>query len=221
MSQKIWIMGFVLTGCILMALVDGSSMDYVSKAVFKISTFISLPLIFSKWIGHISLRSLFIVKLTLLKTAFGLGLILYGLILILFIGLGSFFDLSMVSGILDKNFTAGTLNFLPVALYIALINSFIEEFFFRGFAYLCLKRVSTEGLATWFSALCFSFYHLFLMAGLVEFSLYLSAIVVLVFAGVLFNRLDRASNSLYPSWLLHGFANLGLNTIGFILLKIL
>jgi len=221
MSQKKWIMGFVLVGCILMALVDGSSMDYVTKAGLKISTFIILPLIYSTWIGHISYRSLFTIKFSQLKTALGLGLILYVLILILFACLRTFFDLSMVSGILDRNFTAGSLNFLPVALYIALINSFIEEFFFRGFAYLCLKRVSSESLASWFSALCFSFYHLFLMAGLFDISLYLSAIVVLVFAGFLFNRLDQASNSLYPSWLLHGFANLGLNTIGFFLLKIL
>lgn len=221
MSQKKWIMSFVISACILMAVVDGSAMDYVTKAVLKIATFTSIPLIYSKWIGKISLRSLFKIKGRQLKTAFGLGVILYGLILVLFYGLGSFFDLSMVSGILDRNFVSGTLTFLPVALYIALINSFIEEFFFRGFAYLCLERVSSRRLATWFSALSFSLYHLFLMAGLFELSLYLLAIAILAVAGLLFNRLDQASETIMPSWLLHAFANWGINTIGFILLKIL
>ncbi len=221
MSQKKWIMSLVIGGCILMAVVDGSSMDYVTKALLKISTFISIPLIYSKWIGTISLRSLFKIKGRQLKTAFVLGLILYGSILVLYYGLKSTFDFSMVSGILDRNFGSGTLAFLPVALYIALINSFIEEFFFRGFAYLCLKKVSSQRLANWFSAGCFSLYHVFLMAGLFELPLYLSAIAILVVAGVLFNRLDHTSASIMPSWLLHAFANWGINTIGFILLKII
>lgn len=220
MSQKKWIMSLVIGGCILMAVVDGSAMDYVSKAVLKIATFISIPMIYSQWIGKTSLRFLFKIKGSQLMTAFGLGILLYGLILVLYYGLGSVFDLSMVSGILDRNFGSGTLNFLPIALYIALINSFIEEFFFRGFAYLCLKKVSSQRLATWFSALSFSLYHLFLMAGLFELSLYLSAIAILVIAGLLFNRLDQTNESITPSWLLHAFANWGINTIGFILLRI-
>lgn len=214
-------MGFVLVACILMAIVDGSSMDYVTKAILKQGTFISFPLIYSKWIGQNPLRLLYNIKPVALKTALGLGFVLFVFILVLFYGLRSFFDLSQITIILDRNFTAGTLNFLPVALYIAIVNSFIEEFFFRGFAYLSLKKVSSETVASVFSALCFSLYHLYLMAGLFDFRLYVAAIVILAFAGVLFNALDRPSGSLYPSWLLHFFANSGLNTIAFILLKIL
>ena len=221
MSQKKWIILFVVSGCLMMAVVDGSKMDYVTKALLKITTFISLPLIYAKWIGKTSYKTMFSFKLSNLKWALLLGILLVGCILILYNLAGRFFDLSALSGILDRNFTAGSLNFLPVAFYIAVINSFLEEFFFRAFAYLTLKKSSSPRFASVFSATAFSLYHLFLMAGLFELWLYLAAVGFLVIAGLIFNALDHRSETITPSWLLHACANMGLNTIGFILLKIL
>lgn len=221
MSQKRAIILFVVSGCLLMAVVDGSTMDYVTKAVLKITTFLSIPLIYAKGFGKLDLKPFFHFELKNIRLALNLGLSLIGLILVLYVSIGSWFDLSMVSGILDRNFTAGTLNFVPIALYIALINSFLEEFFFRVFAYLCLKEVSTKRFASVFSALAFSLYHLFLMAGLFELWVYLSAIGLLAIAGLIFNRLDQKSNTLYPSWVLHACANTGLNLIALILLKVI
>jgi uncharacterized protein len=219
MSRKNWIIAFIVGGCVFIAFVDGSKMDYVSKALFKITVFTSIPLIYSTWFGKQSLKSLFRFKLKSCRVALLVGAVLYGLIMILYLSLGSIFDLSKVSAILDHSFISGTLLFLPVAFYIAVINSFLEEFFFRGFAYLILKKESSESFAFWFSAISFSLYHLFLMAGLFDVTLYVIAIILLVFAGGIFNLLDKKSETLFPSWLLHGFANMGLNTIAIILLK--
>lgn len=202
-----------------MAIVDGSPMDYVTKAILKISTFSALPLIYAKWISKTSMKPLFRFSLKALRLSFALGLTLYGLIISLYYLFGSYFDLSIVTGLLDRNFVSGTLLFLPVAFYIAFINSFLEEFFFRGFAYLTLKQESSHRFATWFSAISFSLYHLFLMGGLFEWPLYITAIILLVFAGLIFNWLDRQSKTLFPSWVLHTSANMGLNTIAIILLK--
>jgi len=221
MSQKRWIILFVIVGCLLMALVDGSSMDYVSKALLKITTFLSIPLIYAKWIGKIDLKPFFRFEWKAVRLALSLGLILIALILTLYFVIGSWFDLSILYGILDRNFTAGTLAFLPIAFYIAFINSFLEEFFFRVFAYLSLKKVSSNKFASVFSALAFSLYHLFLMAGLFELWVYLTAICLLAIAGVIFNRLDQRSETLYPSWILHACANWGLNLIALILLKVI
>ena len=35
--------------------------------------------------------------------------------------------------------------------------------------------------------------------------------------GLIFNCLNEKSSTLYPSWLVHMFANFGINTVGFIL----
>ncbi len=67
----------------------------------------------------------------------------------------------------------------------------------------------------------FAFYHVFLMFGLFQFWLYLGALGLMIIAGYLFNALDHKSQSIIPSWLFHSLTNWGINTIGFILLKII
>ena len=45
--------------------------------------------------------------------------------------------------------TAG--NFLWVAIYISVMNSFLEEFFFRGFGFITLKKyVNIKFYPSWF-----------------------------------------------------------------------
>jgi len=221
MSNKYWIIGLVICGCVLMAIVDGSSLNYVIKAVLKITAFTSLPLIYHVFINKKSIKYLFSCKIKDLKNAFFLGLILYILILMTYFGFKSTFDLLQLVTVLESNFGSGMISFIPIALYIAIINSFLEEFFFRGLAYLSLKEESKDRFSNLFSSISFALYHVFLMAGLFQIELYILSILFLVGAGILFNRLDRSSNSICPSWLFHFFANMGLNTIGFILLGII
>lgn len=221
MSSKRWIILLVVIGCLLMAIVDGSRLDYVTKALLKITAFSMIPLIYAKSIGKIKLTKYLRMDPKQGLPALMLGLGLIGLTLGLYFWIGRWFDFSTLSGILDRNFTAGTLNFLPIAFYIAFINSFLEEFFFRAFAYLSLKEVSSQRFANIFSAIAFSLYHVFLMAGLFDWWLYLSAIGLLVVAGWIFNRLDRKSNTLIPSWIFHACANWGLNLIALMLLKVI
>jgi uncharacterized protein len=221
MSKKRTIIAFVLSACILMAWVDGSKLDYVTKALLKILTFSLIPLFYFKVMNRMSIRSLFQVKFSDLRIALILGCGLYTLILLIYFLTGNFFDLSLVGKILEDNFGSGTLNFVPIAFYIAIINSFLEEFFFRGFAYLTLYRVSNKRFAGTFSSIMFAFYHVFLMFGLFQFWLYLGALGLMIIAGYLFNALDHRSQSITPSWLFHSLTNWGINTIGFILLKII
>lgn len=221
MSKKHWIIGLVSCGCVWMAFVDGSSLSYVIKAVLKITTFTLLPLLYFRFIHKTSIKHLITCKLKDLKNAFILGLIIYAGILFAYFGLRSYFDLSQLVSTLESNFGSGMISFIPIALYIAIINSFLEEFFFRGLAYLSLKNESSDRFSNLFSSISFALYHVFLMAGLFPFELYLLSILFLVGAGYIFNRLDRPSNSIGPSWLFHFFANWGLNTIGFILLGII
>ena len=51
--------------------------------------------------------------------------------------------------------------------------------------------------------------------------LYFLLIISLFIAGLLFNWLNQKKNNIYPSWFVHIFANLGINTIGLILFDII
>ena len=106
------------------------------------------------------------------------------------------------------------------AAYITLCNSLLEEFFFRGFAFLTLRRAGFKRLAYGFSALAFALYHVSITDGWGSPALIVLMVAGLTAAGLLFNWLDR-EGSVLPSWLVHMGANLGTNGVGFILFGIL
>ena len=45
-------------------------------------------------------------------------------------------------------------------------------------------------------------------------------IVGLFAAGLIFNRLNEKTGNIYPSWMVHMFANFAINTVGFMLFGI-
>ena len=54
-------------------------------------------------------------------------------------------------------------------------------------------------------------------AGWFNIGIFVLALVGLMLAGIIFNFLDEKSESIYTSWVVHMFANFGINTVGFIL----
>lgn len=218
MTRKRWILFLIVLGCLLMALVDATKMHYAPKAVLKIATFLSIPLLYHRFDSTKSPWDILKFNSHSLKTSILLGILLYGFILLAYFTIGTFFDFSNVTRVLNDTVGVNRSNFLYIAIYISFINSFIEEFFFRGFAYLTLKKHTTRRFAIMFSSIAFALYHVTLMAGLFDFSLYVLCLLALVVAGFILNLLDEKDGALYPSWIVHAFANFAINTVGFILL---
>lgn len=184
--------------------------DYAVKSAVKIVMFFILPLVFGR---KLKPMSVFSFKKKALKTSLVLGFSLFFLILCAYFLLGSFFNLSEITSVLEKSMGVTSRNFGFVAIYIALINSLLEEFFFRGFVFLKLKK-KYSGI---YSALLFSLYHVAMMIGWFDISLFSLVLIALFVAGLIFNKMDKKFNSIYPSYFVHMFANLAINTIGFIL----
>lgn len=218
MDKKRWIILLVITGCVMMALVDFTKMHYAPKAILKIATFLSLPVFYALLSSKPMTWEILTFKKDSIKLSLLLGIVIYGFILLAYFAIGPLFDFSNVTRVLNNTVGVNRGNFLYISIYISFINSFIEEFFFRGFAFLTLKKHSSRRFAIIFSSIAFALYHVTLMAGLFDFSLYVLLLSALVVAGFILNLLDEKSNTLYPSWLVHAFANFSINTIGFILL---
>ena len=116
-----------------------------------------------------------------------LGVLCAGAILVGYTLLSSFFDPNRIlSGLNNQQITKGVYPF--VFLHIVLVNSFLEEFFFRGF------------FGNWFSH------------GRVLFCL-----LGLAVAGLFFCEVDRRCENIYAGWLIHLGANVGINLIGAVL----
>ena len=142
-NKKLYIIFSVAVLSIVMNLVDGVlTPPYAVKSALKLLLFVGVPLVY--YLTDPEERK--VLKKMLIPDKKGLALSIplgAGCIAVI---LGAFFllrgtvDFSGITKSLtgDSGITAE--NFVFVALYISFINSFLEEFFFLGFAFVTLKR---------------------------------------------------------------------------------
>ncbi len=213
------ILALTVVSCGIMALVDGVIQPgYAVKSVIKILLFLLLPLLFSLFFRDVSLKTLFRFEKKPFLVSLALGVGLYALILGAYFAVRPFFDFSGIVSALSS--TAGVTkdNFLYVSLYISFANSLLEEFFFRGFVFMNLKKGTNRMAAYMISSVAFSLYHVAMMIGWFNIGLFLLVVVALAVGGGIFNYLNEKHGTIYTSWFVHMFANFAINTIGFMLM---
>ena len=205
-----------------MAVVDGIIQpDYFIKSVIKLILFLAVPLIYGAYTKDINLKSLFKINKKGMGIAFMLCIPVFLVILGGYFAFKNVFDFSLVTTALTGNIGVTKSNFPFVALYISFVNSLLEEFFFRGFAFLALKRISGSVFAYVFSSLMFALYHIAMMTGWFSPIVFVITLAGLFAGGLIFNYLNDKTDSLYPSWFVHMFANFAINLIGFMLFGII
>ena len=197
--------------------------QYFVKSAIKILLFSSAPILyFSLWRDQLgAARALFRPKLKPLLLALGMGVVTYVVILVGYLGLRHVVDFSVIAGKLNSDAGVNAENFVYVSLYISLVNSFLEELLFRGFAFITLRQHSSRGLAYVFSSVAFAVYHAGMTFGYFHIGIFLLTLGALFAVGLIFNLLNERSENIYISWLVHMFANFAINTVGFILFGIL
>ncbi len=217
-----YIILFVIVIILIMAWVDlVLQANYAINSAIKLILFLLIPLCLLLINRQISFRVLFHFNKKQILFSILLGLIVYIIILGVYYIIRRYIDFSNIVPLLENRVSVNKENFIFVSLYISFINSFLEEFFFRGIAFLTLKKYSSRILAYLFSAGVFSVYHIAIMVGWFE-PLFLILILIGLFgAGLMFNRLNEKNGSIYTSWIVHMCANFAINTIGFILFGII
>jgi membrane protease YdiL (CAAX protease family) len=212
----------ITSACVIMALIDALlSPDYFVKSAIKLLLFLIVPMIIVRRNKEISLKGLLMIERKKIILPIFLGVGVYLFIMGAYFIIGPYFDFSNVTVALADNYGVKKENFVPVALYISFANSLLEEFFFRGFAFLTLKKLVSRRFAYLFSAAAFSLYHIAIMSSWFNPFLFLLLIVSLFVAGLFFDWLNEKSNTIYTSWLVHMCANFATNTVGFILFGII
>lgn len=217
-----WLILMVLAGSLIAGVTDGVIRpEYMIKTAVKIITFSSLPvlyfIIYNDERKH--LKTLFVPTKKALFISIALGLGVFSVVVGAFFLLRTMIDFSAFTNNLITTAGVNKNNFIFVALYICIVNSFFEELFFRAFAFLCLKRHTKRIFAYIFSALAFALYHTGMTAAFVAPWVFALMLFGLFLGGIIFNFVDEKTESIFPSWLCHMFANLATNTIGFILLS--
>lgn len=217
-AQKYIIIAITTFACLCMGLVDAVIQPgYLIKSVIKIVLFLLLPIIYSLIDKNCDLKRLFKPNKKGFLLALGLGGAVYAVILGAFLLFKDVFDFSSLTSSLTESTGVNKTNFIFVALYISFANSLLEEFFFRGFAFLTLKDYSNRTVAYIVSAALFAAYHIAMMIGWFGLPVILLSLLGLFAGGIIFNFFNEKYNNIYLSWLVHMFSNFATNTIGFIL----
>lgn len=210
----------VLTCCLIMGFVDSILQPaYHIKSIIKIILFITLPTIYTyktktySNIFKLKLKS-FVISLALAFAVFAVILIAYSLAI-------NVFNFSNITTSLTDNVGVDTGNFVFVTTYIAFINSLLEEFFFRGFAFFQLKKLISRKYAYLFSSFMFSLYHIAIMVGWFDIWVFAITLLGLFVGGIIFCFVNEENENIYSSWLIHMFANFAINLIGFRLFGII
>lgn len=216
------LMVMVAVCCAAMLWIDGVVQPpYAVKSAAKVALFLICPLLYTRLDPDFRPRALFSPDRRGLLPALGLGIGVFAVILAAYFIFSMFGDFSAITGLLEDTIGVDRDNFLLVAAYISFVNSLLEEFFFRGFAFFALKERVGRPAAYCFSALAFAVYHTAMMLGWWDWWLFALALLGLFVGGLLFDFLNERTGTVWPSWMVHMFANFAINTVGCILFGIL
>lgn len=216
--KKLHIPILVIIACIVMGIVDAVIQPgYAIKSAIKIIMFLLMPIVYGLFLKEFNIKNLMKPDKKGLCIALCLGFVIYGVVLGAYWIFKDVFDFSALTGSLNETTGVNKSNFIWVAIYISFVNSLLEEFFFRGFSFITLKKLTSRRFAYVFSSMAFALYHIAMMIGWFGLPVILISLVGLFIGGMIFNRFDEKSENIYLSWLIHMFANFATNTIGFIL----
>ena len=216
--ERTLLVASVLAACVCMGVVDAVIQPgYVIKSIVKAGLFLCLPALCAALRRDGSLRRVVKPNRRGFRLALIAGVTVYSVILLAYFIFRNVFDFSALTSSLTATTGVNRQNFLWVALYISFINSLLEEYFFRGFAFLEFKRCAEHRTAYCFSAAMFALYHIAMMIGWFDWAVIGLALVGLFAGGMIFNWFDEKFGNIYMSWLVHMFANFATNTIGFML----
>lgn len=223
-KKSVYIMISIVVFSIFVCLIDALIQpNYFVKIPIKILFFLALPMLFFiiNKRDFDEFKKLFVFKKNGILKALLLGILVYLVIISGYFLLKSIIDFSNVTTSLTSGMGITAENFLYVSLYISLMNSFLEEFFFRGYGFITLKKYTSRRFAYIFSSVIFAIYHVGMLVDMFNIWTSLLLLVGLIIGGCIFNYLNEANDNIYPSWFVHMFANFAINTIGFILFGIL
>ncbi len=195
---------------ILLWIEQGIEVTYIWKTLAKIILFAVLPLIYIiRMNGNILNKQQ--LKKSHLVDPFILGFLTMVTIMGAFILFRNQIDLATLKMDLETRVGVNMSNFPFVALYILFGNSFLEEFFFRGWLVDLLQKTKWQ----WYMpSFLFAIYHIAIFLPWFDWPILLIAVIGLLIGGLLFQWLNKASGTIYPGWIVHISADIGVLIIG-------
>ena len=203
-----------------MALIDVTlTSKFVLRSLAEIILFLACPLIYARFDRGAELKRFLRPDVKKLAWPAALCTVLFGAVMAVYFLNRDIFDFSTLANAFLEHIGVPANMFTAGGLYIAVVSSVTEEFFFRGFVFFLLKENASRKFAYIFSATVYAAYHSAMIPGWFDTWLFLLMMAGLIAESVTLNFIDDVSGSVYPSWIVHIVFNLsvyvtGLSTIG-------
>ncbi len=189
--------------------------SYFYKVIFKLFM-IATSYLVGKNFFNMSFDFLRFKKIKNYKKGIILSILTFSIIFIGFFIINNFMDLDILKSEFINKYKLTGYKFFIASFYLVIINSFIEEYFFRGFIFLNYKNRKIGNIL---SSITFSIYHISNFQNWFDNKLLLILpIISLVIAGMIFNYLVSITDDIYNSYIPHMFADLSIVIIGYFII---
>ncbi len=195
---------------------QGIGVSYLLKTAFKLLLLISVPIIYERFVKKEKAEILNFKNWRHTSVWPGLifGVVFASVLLLAYFLVGPQIELPRIAAELENKLKINPANFLFVGLYITLGNSFIEEFFFRGFIFLTLLESGRPKTAYLLSSCLFAIYHVAIFRNWFSPPIFLLALFGLIVVGLLFSWMDARHHNFVNSWIAHALADSVIIIIG-------
>jgi membrane protease YdiL (CAAX protease family) len=216
--RKVYILIVSLLECLVLYVIEqGIGVNYGLKTLVKIILFTVIPLIYIKVMNKESFSmALRIKEVKISRFRLGLlsGIVFFIIVSVAYLIAQKYIDLSLISRDLETKLKITPANFILVGVYITFGNSFLEEFFFRGFIFMNLYKLGYKKLSYIFSSVLFAIYHISIFKTWFSMPITLLTLFALMAVSFLFDFMDTKSDNFINSWFAHMFADTAVIIIG-------
>lgn len=210
MKKKIFIYTIV---CILILYITEQVLmfPYVLKTLIKLPLFLLIPIFVFNKRNKIS----FSIKLKKddRKFIFIWSIFVFSIIILVYLILKNFIDLDIIINDFSTRLMIDSKWIVIAGLYTIVINSLIEEVFFRGFIFLGLTN--NKIVAYLYSSSLFAIYHMTIFKTWFSISITILILIGLFVGGIIFAYFVDKTKSVISSWIIHLSADLAIIIIGF------
>lgn len=193
------------------------SLSYNTKIIVKLMLFVSFPLVYTLMIKESVVKTSWInyrnkEKKSMLSIV--LGVLVFAIIIVAYIIMKPYIDTEVMVKEFQDKYKINESNVIYYSIYLVFVNSFLEEYFFRGFVFLHMKKLGFRKFAYFFSACAFAVYHIANFQNWMFIYAFILALIGLIVGGYIFNYLDDEQETFINSWFVHICADLAIALIG-------
>jgi membrane protease YdiL (CAAX protease family) len=138
----------------------------------------------------------------------GIGIIIAAIYVAAFFLLKGHLDLQLIAAELGAFASINLNNIIFIGISIIIVDSLLEEFFWRGFMFDRMRKLMKPWIAYLITGIAFSFHHIMFYHGWFNLTFFIIATFGLAAYAMIMNYIFQRYKDLLSCWVVHAFADI-------------